>query len=1282
MMDATSLKIRLQVQQGSMLRYSFELPASTSTWRAGVTVPTWDVGSKQQNQLVHRLLDAGEARRAEPELERLGRALYVFLLPKEVQQFLSQLDRPLCLDIDRPEVPWELLHDGTTFLGLKQPIGRQLQLSQDIRAEQQTSLDEKIRCLIVSNPTEDLPGAEEEATRLLQFLRARHSERRPIGPSLFARRKADFASIFPQLGQDYTVIHYTGHADYRNGRALLLAQNDRLEADQIAAALRGQPFVFANACGTDYTKRGRGARWFAHVAENIAGAFIRGGARAVVATLWKIPDDSSADFALLFYEELFRGIPVGEALRVAKLRFREQRRDDPTWAAFMLYGDPCWCVLPPEEAQHAEAPVHTVQAEAAAAPPERNGWVSYTGHDVMARARDVTCEYQHGYISTPEVLLALGELEQGITAAVLTRCGKTPAQLSGLLRAEMEQGTAVGEPAGVTERVQRMQQLALQLAQAEGLAEAEERHLLLALLLDGGGDTMRWVEREVSLTVQEMQHTLLALLQEAGVDTATLLQVAAQGPAALANDLPYAAVVQQALQNAVAEARAQGWAVVTSAHLFIALTKIEAGCTQDMLQALGYEPKQVRDGLRAALGTRQGGQGEVSLSTRVARLLQVAQAQTTKDGAKEVDERHVLSVLLTEADGSAVTLLQHHLGLEPAEMADIVAHRRTGTVGHRATPLLDRLGRDLVKEARDGRLNPVIGRKQEMERGLEVLVRKSKNNPVLIGEAGVGKTAIVEGLAQRLAAGDVPANVQGWRIIELPVAALVAGTKYRGEFESRMQKLVEEAEAADDIILFIDELHTLVGAGEASGASLDAGNILKPALARGRLRCIGATTTAEYRRYIEKDAALERRFQPIMVEEPAAAEVLEMLHGARRHYEKHHGVIVHDDALQAAVRLSGQHLPERRWPDKAFDLIDAACARVGLRAAEKRSLAVTPAIVADMVAEWAGIPVGQLTQDEQQRLLGLDETLKQRVVGQDEAITTIAQGIRLARGALRDPQKPMGVFLFLGPSGVGKTELAKTLAQVLFGSDKHLLRLDMSECMERHSISKLIGAPPGYVGYADAEGQLTGWLRRRPYSVVLMDEIEKAHPEVFDLFLQLFDAGRLTDTHGRIADGHNAVFIMTSNLAAALCADPVGFSAHGAADPEARERRLRRVKEELRKTFRTEFLNRIDDMIVFNPLQREHVRRIARRYLRELQERVRDNRGVELTMHPEPLCDLLCREGFSEREGARQLYRVFERLVAIPVNEALLRGGTALQKIGVWVDDQGEVLVAEQERLA
>ena len=1222
------------------------------------------------------LFEAGETGQVEQIVER-GRNLHVFLLPEAIRTLLEQFDGPLRLDIDSSEVPWELLHDGTNFLGLKQPVGRRLQLPQGVLGNPAAVKDDTCSFLVIANPTEDLPGADEEAEGLLQFLLAQQAARRPVSYSLFARKKADFVSIFTELRKGYTVVHYTGHADYKSGRALQLA-DEPLTVEQIANTLGGQPFIFANACGTDYTARGPGTRLFVRAAENIASAFIRGGAGAVVATLWKIPDHSSAAFAMLFYEELFKGTPVGEALRGAKLRFREQRPTDPTWAAFVLYGDPCWCVLPePEEAQPEETPVHSVHAEAVAAPPPQGAWVSYTTAHVMARARDVTCEYQHGYISTPEVLVALGELQDGITAAVFTRIGKTPAQLSRFLRANMEQGNAVGEAVGMTERVQRMQQMARQMAQAEGLAEAEERHLLLALLLDGGGDTMRRVEREGDITVQELRDALLALLQEAGFDPATL-----QGHAELRNGLPYAAVVQQALQNAVAEARAQGWAMVTSTHLFIALTKVEAGCTQDMLRALGREPKQVRDGLRAALGTRQRGQGEVSLSTRVARLLQVAQAQATKDGAKEVDERHVLSVLLTEADGSAVTLLQHHLGLEPAEMADILAHRRPGAVGHRATPLLDRLGRDLVKEARDGRLNPVIGRKQEMQRGLEVLVRKSKNNPVLIGEAGVGKTAIVEGLAQRLAAGDVPANIQGWRIIELPVAALVAGTKYRGEFESRMQKLVEEAEAADEVILFIDELHTLVGAGEASGASLDAGNILKPALARGRLRCIGATTTAEYRRYIEKDAALERRFQPIMVEEPAAAEVLEMLQGARRHYEKHHGVIVHDDALQAAVRLSGQHLPERRWPDKAFDLIDAACARVGLRAAEKRSLEVTPAIVGDMVAEWAGIPVGQLTQDEQQRLLGLDATLKQRVVGQDEAITTIAQGIRLARGALRDPQKPMGVFLFLGPSGVGKTELAKTLAQVLFGSDKHLLRLDMSECMERHSISKLIGAPPGYVGYTDAEGQLTGWLRRRPYSVVLMDEIEKAHPEVFDLFLQLFDAGRLTDTHGRIADGHNALFIMTSNLAADLCASPVGFSTHSAGDPEARERRLRRVKEELRKTFRTEFLNRIDDMVVFNPLRREHARSIARRYLRELQERVRDNRGVELTMHPEPLCDLLCREGFSEREGARQLYRVFERLVAIPVNEALLRGGAALQKIGVWVDDQGEVMVAEQERLA
>ncbi len=507
-----------------------------------------------------------------------------------------------------------------------------------------------------------------------------------------------------------------------------------------------------------------------------------------------------------------------------------------------------------------------------------------------------------------------------------------------------------------------------------------------------------------------------------------------------------------------------------------------------------------------------------------------------------------------------------------------------------------RYGRDLVKQAKEGKLTPIEGRRDEMLQLVRTLSRKTKNNPVLIGEAGVGKTAIVEGLAQRIANGK---NLEGKRIIELSVGSLIAGTSYRGEFEKRLEEVIREAKENPEVILFLDEIHNLVGAGKVSDSSLDAANILKPALARGEIKCIGATTIAEYRKYIEKDAALERRFQPVMVKEPTPEESVKILQILRPKFEEHHKIKIHDEALIKAVELSVRYLPYRQLPDKAVDIIDEACASVqvptlsfvGLKEAkqdiEQSFGAVTEEKVAEVVSRLTGIPVSKLTEKDVDKLLNLENYLKEKIKGQDEAIKIVANKIRMVKTGMRDKNRPLGVFLFLGPTGVGKTLFAKTIANVLFGSEKEMIRLDMSEYKEQHTVSKLIGAPPGYVGYEE-EGQLTGKLRNKPYSVVLLDEIEKAHPEVLDVFLQLFDEGRLTDSKGRTIDAKNAIFVMTSNLPPE---NRMGFKV-GATSIEEEE-----TLGTVRKSFRPEFLNRIDKIIIFKHLGRDDIKEIVRQQL-------------------------------------------------------------------------------------
>jgi ATP-dependent Clp protease ATP-binding subunit ClpC len=700
-------------------------------------------------------------------------------------------------------------------------------------------------------------------------------------------------------------------------------------------------------------------------------------------------------------------------------------------------------------------------------------------------------------------------------------------------------------------------------------------------------------------------------------------------------------------------------------HIFIVLTKIENGVTQTVFQQLNLNPKQVRDAIRRFSGMGDGNRywEGVKITPRCEAVLRLASERASRKGNAPIEEKDLFLAILEEGESFPVRLFQKsgvnipQMALWAEEEKVLVPVKKIPEVSN--TPLLERFGRDITRLAKEGKIDPVIGRGNEVLQLVRTLSRKTKNNPLLLGEAGVGKTAIVEGLALRIAEGKLMASLRDKRIVELSLASVVAGTKYRGEFEERVVGIISESREHPEIILFLDELHTLLGAGAAEGA-MDASNILKPALARGEIRCIGATTIAEYRKHIEKDPALERRFQPIMVNEPSIEDTLEILNKLRERYEKYHQVKITESAVEAAVRLSVKYVPDRHLPDKALDALDEACSGVKIpflsMYGEKESQItgtgeVTSENVAEVISRWTGIPVQQLTVKERERLVNMVEIIKRRVIGQDKAVTKIAETVKMARSGLKDPRRPTGVFLFLGPTGVGKTELAKATAEFLFGSENEMIRLDMSEFTEKQSVSLLIGAPPGYVGYEE-EGQLTGMLRRKPYSVVLLDEIEKAHPEIFDLFLQVFDEGRLTDSKGRTVDAKNAIFIMTSNVGTELYRrEPMGFTGIGKREDKDKQQE---IVAQLKKTFRPEFLNRIDEVVVFRPLEAEDLSRIAANLVNDLRKRL-DERGIILDITKEAL-DLICREGYDPVNGARPLVRAVERLVAKPLSEKIIAG--------------------------
>jgi len=778
---------------------------------------------------------------------------------------------------------------------------------------------------------------------------------------------------------------------------------------------------------------------------------------------------------------------------------------------------------------------------------------------------------------------------------------------------------------------------------------------------------------------------------------------------------------------------------VGTEHILLGILNEGQGIAAETLKKLGADFQKIEEKVISLVGRGNDDGNLLGFTPRTKKVFELSFHAARGLGTNYIGTEHLLLGLIQEGEGIAAKVLRE-MGVDLEKVNKEVVNQlspskangqeQTPEVREKSkTPTLDKYGRDLTKMAGENKLDPVIGREKEIQRVIQILSRRTKNNPCLTGEAGVGKTAIAEGLAQRIFEGNIPELLKGKRIVTLDLSSMVAGSKYRGEFEERLKKIMEELRISGKVILFIDEIHTLVGAGAAEGA-IDAANILKPALARGELQAIGATTTDEYKKYIEKDAALERRFQSILVDEPSQEDTIQILKGLRDRYEAHHRVKITDEAIEAAVELSHRYISDRFLPDKAIDLVDEAASKIRLesvtpppdlkkleedlekigkekeeavsiqdfeRAAKlrdreqqikgeledqknhwaknknKRNAVLEAEDIATVVSSWTGVPVNKLQEEESERLLNMEAVLHRRVIGQDEAIKSVSAAIRRARVGLKDPKRPIGSFIFLGPTGVGKTELSKALAEVMFGDENAMIRIDMSEYMEKHTVSRLIGSPPGYVGY-DEGGQLTDKVKRRPYSVVLFDEIEKGHPDVFNVLLQILDDGRLTDARGKTVDFKNTVIIMTSNVGVNLIKkqSTLGFSV----DDENKvqneyENMKKNVMEDLRKTFRPEFLNRIDDTIVFHSLEQKHIDEIVKLMVKEVQNRL-EHMGITLEVTDKAM-EKVAKEGYDPEFGARPLKRAIQKLIEDKISEEILRSEVKEGDRVILKEEQGNL---------
>jgi ATP-dependent Clp protease ATP-binding subunit ClpC len=801
---------------------------------------------------------------------------------------------------------------------------------------------------------------------------------------------------------------------------------------------------------------------------------------------------------------------------------------------------------------------------------------------------------------------------------------------------------------------------------------------------------------------------------------------------------------QKAILLAQEEAKNLRHNYVGTEHILLGLLAEGEGVAAVALNNMGVDLETVRNEVLNVVGKGSYDADIMGFTPRTKRIFELSFLEARNLGHNYVGTEHILLGLLEEGEGVAIVVLKKiGVNIEKLEesVLNMLSDNQAKTTqsqegGNNTTPNLDKYGRDLTALSIDGKIDPVIGRAKEIERVIQVLSRRTKNNPVLIGEPGVGKTAIAEGLAQKIVESQVPEIIRDKRVVTLDLPSMIAGAKYRGEFEERLKSVMKELKEDGNVILFIDELHTIVGAGAAEGA-IDASNILKPVLARGDLQIIGATTIDEYRKYIEKDSALERRFQPIMVEEPSVEDTIKILEGLRDRYEAHHGVEISDDALKAAAELSNRYITDRFLPDKAIDLMDEAASMVkiksyvapdGLKGLEGKleelaqekeeaintqnyekaakirdmekhikeelqkekarwekekqtsNMVVGYDEIAHVVSSWTGIPVNRMTTEESQKLLNLEGILHEKVIGQDQAVKAVSNAVRRARVGLKDPQKPVGTFIFVGPTGVGKTYLAKALAETLFGDEDSMIRIDMSEYMEKHSVSRLIGSPPGYVGY-DEGGQLTEAVRRKPYSVILFDEVEKAHPDVFNVLLQILDDGRLTDSKGRVVDFKNTVIIMTSNVGATTIKkqNVLGFAIASEEEKEEYEKMKETILEELKRTFRPEFLNRIDEVIVFHALKEDDVKEIVEIMIKDLEKRMKKlNINIKVT---DGTINYISDKGFDPIYGARPLERTITKMIEDQLAEEILKGSVSKDD-NILIDFKNDKLVFDKEPIA
>ena len=809
---------------------------------------------------------------------------------------------------------------------------------------------------------------------------------------------------------------------------------------------------------------------------------------------------------------------------------------------------------------------------------------------------------------------------------------------------------------------------------------------------------------------------------------------------------------KKAIDLSINAAKDLGHDVVGSEHILLGLLQEKEGIAAKVLNKLGVSEEYIKNKIIEIEGQGDPNLGEVSLSPRSKRIIELSGAFANKLQTSYIGTEHILLAIIQEGEGIGAKILLN-AGVDANTIAGNVMNMmgigpnpdntQKGTYSkvnsNIDAPTLEKYGRNLTSYAKEGKLDPVIGRDEEIQRVIQILSRRTKNNPVLIGDPGVGKTAIIEGLASKISIGDVPEILKDKVVFTLDLGSMLAGAKYRGEFEERIKTIVDEVIKSGKIILFIDELHTIVGAGATGEGAMDASNILKPALARGEVQVIGATTIEEYRKYIEKDAALERRFQPVKVGEPSKEDTIKILQGLRDKYEAHHKVKITDEAIKSAVDLSTRYITDRYLPDKAIDLIDEAASKVKLkentapkelkeledklefiskekeeavrcqdfekaakirdeekeikeklsnlkenwRSSSKNSDVVDPEVIAQVVGSWTGIPVTKLVEEESQKLLNLEEILHNRVIGQEQAVESIAKSIRRARAGLKDPKRPIGSFLFLGPTGVGKTELSKALAEVQFGDENSIIRIDMSEYMEKHAVSRLVGSPPGYIGH-DEGGQLTEKVRRKPYSVVLFDEIEKAHPDVFNILLQILDDGRLTDSKGRTVDFKNTIIIMTSNVGAHTISKQktLGFSTSKDEKQEEKskyEKMKENIMSELKQRFRPEFLNRIDDIIVFHSLNEEHIGKIVKLMTKDVVSRLKDM-DIDLELSDDAI-KLLAKEGFDLDYGARPLKRAIQKKLEDNLSEEILKGTITKGHKVLVKEENGEIVFENKSKL-